>query len=124
MEYASGLPDGPGYLRITQFDDFADESYDVDRKKFEQALDTVFAVAERDGWRGLVLDLRLNDGGFDELGIALASRLTDKPHFAFQKRARDTQAASGFTPYEKLRCRPAPAPASTGRSRCWSATSR
>ncbi|MFF3894244.1 S41 family peptidase [Streptomyces sp. NPDC001812] len=110
VEYASGLPDGPGYLRVTQFDDFADESYDADRKKFEQALDTVFAVAERDGWRGLVLDLRLNDGGFDELGIALASRLTDKPHFAFQKRARDTQAASGFTPYQKLRVSPSTRP--------------
>lgn len=110
VEYAGGLPDGLGYLRVTRFDDFADESYDVDRKKFEQALDTVFAVAERDGWRGLVLDLRLNDGGFDGLSLALASRLTDRPHFAFQKRARDTRAASGFTPYEKLRVSPSARP--------------
>ncbi|WP_406727158.1 S41 family peptidase [Streptomyces sp. GD-15H] len=110
VEYAGGLPGHLGYLRITQFDDFADESYDVDRKKFEQALDTVFAVAEQDGWRGLVLDLRLNDGGFDGLGLELASRLTDKAHFAFQKRARNTQAASGFTPYEKLQVTPSARP--------------
>ncbi|PWI08263.1 peptidase S41 [Streptomyces sp. NWU339] len=110
VEYAGGLPDDLGYLRITQFDDFADESYDADRKKFEQALDAVFAVAEQDGRRGLVLDLRLNDGGFDDLGIALASRLTHKPHVAFQKRARDTRAASGFTPYEKLRVSPSARP--------------
>ncbi|WP_406351213.1 S41 family peptidase [Streptomyces sp. NBC_01635] len=110
VEYASELPGHLGYLRITQLDDFADESYDVDREKFTQALDTVFAVAEQDGWRGLVLDLRLNEGGFDGLSLELASRLTDKPHFAFQKRARDTQAASGFTPYEKLQVSPSARP--------------
>ncbi|MFC9853452.1 S41 family peptidase [Streptomyces prasinus] len=110
VEYAGGLPGHLGYLRITQFDDFADESYDVDRKKFGQALDTVFAVAERDGWRGLVLDLRLNHGGFDGLSLALASRLTDTSHFAFQKRARNTREASGFTPYEKLRVSPSDRP--------------
>lgn len=110
VEYASGLAGGLGYLRVTQFDDFADESYDVDRKKFGQALDTVFAVAEEDGWRGLVLDLRLNDGGFDSLSLALASRLTDEPHLAFKKRARDTRAPSGFTPYETLRVSPSTRP--------------
>lgn len=110
VEYASGLTGGLGYLRVTQLDDFTDDSYDADRRKFQQALDTVFAVAEEDGWRGLVLDLRLNDGGFDSLGIELASRLTDEPHFAFKKRARDTRAASGFTPYEKLRVEPSTRP--------------
>uniref|UniRef100_UPI0012FEC935 S41 family peptidase n=1 Tax=Streptomyces prasinopilosus TaxID=67344 RepID=UPI0012FEC935 len=114
VEYAGGLPGRLGYLRITQFDDFAGESYDVDRRKFEQALDTVFAVAERDGWRGLVLDLRLNHGGFDGLSLALAARLTGTSHFAFQKRARDTRAASGFTPYEKLRVSPGDRPGFRG----------
>ncbi len=110
VEYASGLPGHLGYLRITQFDDFAEASYDDDRKAFEQALDTVFTTAEQDGWRGLVLDLRLNDGGFDSLGLELASRLTDKPHVAFRKRARDTQAPSGFTPYERPRVSPSARP--------------
>ena len=114
VEYASGLQGDLGYLRVTQLDDFADESYDMDRQEFEQALDTVFTVAERDGWDGLILDLRLNDGGFDSLGLELASRLTDKSHFAFQKRARDSRATSGFTPYEKLRVSPSDRPGFQG----------
>ncbi|WP_280392214.1 S41 family peptidase [Nocardia brasiliensis] len=40
--------------------------------------------------RGLVLDLRINGGGSDSLGLQLAARLTDRPHFPYAKKTRNT----------------------------------
>lgn len=114
VEYAGGLPHDLGYLRITQLDDFTDGSYEEDREAFEGALDTVFRVAEEEGWRSLVLDLRLNDGGFDELALELASRLTDTSHVAFRKRARDLDADGGFTPFQEVTVSPSDRPGHDG----------
>ncbi|WP_406447291.1 S41 family peptidase [Streptomyces sp. NBC_00876] len=117
LEYATGLPGGMGYLRITQLDELGGEesSYDDDLARFKDALDTVFIQGARDHWRGLILDLRLNDGGHDALGQELASRLTRYPHVAFKKRARDLNAPSGFTPYETVNVGPGRSPGFHGR---------
>ncbi|MCX4966979.1 S41 family peptidase [Streptomyces sp. NBC_00654] len=117
VEYATGLPGGTGYLRITQLKELDGEesSYDDDLARFKRALDTVFIQGARDHWRGLILDLRLNDGGHDALGQELASRLTRHPHVAFKKRARDLSALSGFTPYETVNVRPSRYPGFHGR---------
>ncbi|MGW4234673.1 S41 family peptidase [Streptomyces sp. NPDC004980] len=117
VEYASGLPGGMGYLRITQLDELGgeDSSYDDDLARFTRALDTVFTQGARDNWRGLILDLRLNDGGHDALGQELASRLTRHPHVAFKKRARDLDAPGGFTPYETVHVVPGRSPGFHGR---------
>ncbi|MGH8920428.1 MAG: S41 family peptidase, partial [Actinomycetes bacterium] len=39
--------------------------------------------------KGLVIDVRVNDGGSDVYGTALAARLTKKPYTAYSKIARD-----------------------------------
>ncbi|MFF3209862.1 S41 family peptidase [Streptomyces sp. NPDC002886] len=115
ISYAD-LPDGRGYLRLSGFGgytesgDFASESAELDR-----VLNTVF-TAERTGrLRGLVIDLRINGGGSDELGLRLAGRLTDRPYFAYAKRVRNDPADAGrFTRPQPLYVRPARGPRYTG----------
>ena len=83
------LKEGIGYLRVTTFYDYADEGgYMAQLRCLQHSLDTMFAGAEK--MNGLVIDLRLNNGGDDPLGIEIASRLTDKKYLAYTKAARKT----------------------------------
>jgi hypothetical protein len=81
------LPDSIAYLRINSFfgyvrgGDFASW-----RNALEAALDTVFADTR--GWRGMVIDARVNGGGADPLGLQIASRLAAEPYTAYAKVAR------------------------------------
>lgn len=124
QEFAQGrisyadLPDGRGYLRLSGFGgytpsgDFASESAELDR-----ALDTVFTAGRTARLHGLVIDLRINGGGSDELGLRLAARLTDRPYFAYAKRVRNDPAdATRFTRPQSLYVQPARAPATPARS--------
>ena len=43
-------------------------------------------------WKGLVIDVRLNGGGADPYGIAIARRLTSTPYTAYVKQARSDPA--------------------------------
>ena len=80
-----------GYLRIRSFSGYAKGgSYEAGLEALEAALDTVFARA--DSWQGLVLDLRINGGGADPYGLAIASRLTSSPYTAYAKQARSDPA--------------------------------
>lgn len=112
VEYATGLPGGLGYLRVNRLDGFSGDrsSYDTDRERFNGALDTVFGRARQDHWEGLILDMRLNDGGHDVLGLDLAARLTQERHYAFKKRGRDLDDPSGFTPYQDFNVEPSTRP--------------
>jgi C-terminal processing protease CtpA/Prc len=56
----------------------------------EAALDTAFASTS--AWKGLVIDVRLNNGGADPYGIAIARRLTARPYTAYVKQARSDPA--------------------------------
>lgn len=81
------LADSIGYMRITGFAGYAqDGSYRSMLAALEAALDTIFADTR--GWRGLVIHVRINGGGADPLGLAIASRLTSAPYAAYAKVAR------------------------------------
>lgn len=81
------LPDSIGYMRITGFAGYTPEgSYRSQLAALEAALDTIFADTR--GWRGLVIDVRVNGGGADPLGLAIAARLTAAPYTAYAKVAR------------------------------------
>jgi len=81
------LNDSIGYLRVTSFSDYIpDSGYAADRRALDAALDTIFAST--DGWRGLVIDVRINGGGDDPLGLAIAERLATTPYTAYAKVAR------------------------------------
>jgi len=53
----------------------------------QRSLDSIF---ESGRLKGLVIDVRLNKGGDDPLGIEIASRLTDKKYLAYAKAARNS----------------------------------
>ncbi len=91
------LPGRIGYLRITAFGGYATSDAFVDQlAALEAALDQIFAGG--DSLQGLVIDVRLNPGGSDVLGVAIASRLATEDYLAFSKVARNDPAdASRFT---------------------------
>ncbi len=75
-----------GYLRVTTFYDYVDgEGYADELQSLQESLDTIFGGEKLNG---LVIDVRLNHGGDDPLGIEIASRLTDKRYLAYFKVAR------------------------------------
>jgi hypothetical protein len=80
-----------GYLRIRGFSRYSkDGAFESGLAALEAALDTAFANART--WKGLVIDVRLNNGGADPYGIAIARRLTATPYTAYVKQARSDPA--------------------------------
>lgn len=108
------LPDSAtGYLRISTFSgyDTKDRSYAADLAELDRALSAVLARPPH----GLIIDLRVNGGGSDALGIHIAERLTDKPYIAYSKRARnDPTDPTHHTRPEPIVVTPAPGPRYTG----------
>ncbi|MBO1416546.1 S41 family peptidase, partial [Streptomyces sp. FH025] len=84
------LPDGLRYLRVDSFSDYADGFFVAQAEELDRALDTL--LADPDRIAGLVIDVRVNGGGSDVLGLQIASRLTDRPYVAYRKVARDDPA--------------------------------
>lgn len=99
------LPGGQGYLRISGFGGYAREGapYAAQLAELDRALDTVLSQERTRRLKGLIIDLRINGGGSDSLGIHLAERLTDTPYVAYSKRARNDPA----DPSEHTRPQPA-----------------
>jgi len=111
------LPGGRGYLRITAFEGYGtdDNLYPENSAVLASALDSVFTKARIDAWQGLIIDLRFNTGGDDELGLQVAGRLTDTPYTAYTKQARNDP--NDPTRYGRLRTvtvTPATGPRYTG----------
>ncbi|MFF4320464.1 S41 family peptidase [Streptomyces sp. NPDC001568] len=98
QEFANGqisyadLPDAKGYLRIAGFTDYDDQdpTYAAQLAELDRALDTVLTPARTASLRGLIIDVRVNGGGEDALGLHVAGRLTDTPYTAYRKRTRHT----------------------------------
>ncbi|MFF7592250.1 S41 family peptidase [Kitasatospora purpeofusca] len=101
------LPGGIGYLRVSAFDGYVEDGpYQDHAAELDTALDALLAHPER--LNGVVVDLRLNGGGSDELGLRIASRLTDRPFLAYRKVARNDPAdPTGFTRPQPSVVRPA-----------------
>ncbi|MFH9726356.1 S41 family peptidase [Streptomyces sp. NPDC017254] len=88
------LPGGQGYVRISGFGGYAGAGapYAVQLAELDRALDTVFGQERTRRLKGLIIDLRINGGGSDSMGIHIAERLTDTPYVAYSKRARNDPA--------------------------------
>ncbi|WP_407286028.1 S41 family peptidase [Streptomyces sp. BP-8] len=118
LSYAD-LPGRIGYFRVTQFAGYtAKGDYAGDTAELDRALNSVFTRARTQGptaLRGLIIDVRLNGGGADPLGLRIASRLTDRPYLAYRKRARNDPRDPGrFTTPQPARIRPYHGPVYTG----------
>ncbi|MBP0452761.1 S41 family peptidase [Kitasatospora sp. RG8] len=108
------LPGGIGYLRVSGFDDYVDDGgYQDQAAELDRALDALLAGPARP--HGLVIDVRLNGGGSDELGLRIAARLTDRPYLAYRKVARnDPDDPTRFTTPQPIPVRPAAGARHTG----------
>jgi Peptidase family S41/Tricorn protease C1 domain len=84
-----GMLDGSiGYLKIWSFANYADAlDYAMQVQALETALDAIFRDSEK--LQGLVIDVRLNTGGYDGLGLRIASRLAGQDYLAYSVEARD-----------------------------------
>ncbi len=72
---------------------------------FDRALERVFTDLR--GLDGLVLDLRINGGGYDALARLLAGRLASRPYLGFTKRARsDPEDPTRYTPSSRVMVEP------------------
>jgi C-terminal processing protease CtpA/Prc len=95
--------DSIGYLRIDWFPLHCDN-----------ALDQIFREASE--LKGLIIDERLNTGGYDSFGLALASRLTSHEYLAYSKVARnDVIDNGGRTAPQRITVRPSSRPGFSGQ---------
>lgn len=109
----SRLADDIGYLRLRSFDGFHAGDFEAGLMALEAALDTIFTGAGR--WKGMVIDVRINDGGADPYGLAIASRLANAPYLAYTKEARaDPNDPAKWTPGQDSRVVPATGPGFKG----------
>ena len=91
------LDETTGYLRILSFSGFsAAGDFASGLAELEEALDTIFSDANL---KALVIDVRINSGGSDPYGLAIASRLTAHEYLAYNKVARaDPVERNKWTP--------------------------
>ncbi|MEV5687783.1 S41 family peptidase [Streptomyces sp. NPDC052164] len=118
-QYANGaigyarLPGGIGYLRVSRFIAYTAGEYGhaIDSPELARVLDRIITRARTSGpdaWRGLIIDVRVNMGGMDGLGLQIANRLTDHPYTAYAKQTRnDPQDDTRLTPRQTMRVVPA-----------------
>ncbi len=74
-----------GYLRILSFSNYATGGFAAGLAALEAALDDIFSDR---ALAALVIDVRINGGGADPYGLAIASRLATREYLAYTKEAR------------------------------------
>jgi hypothetical protein len=113
LEHGMLAPD-VGYLRLRSFSGYhPDRSFESGLAALDSALDEIFAGAG--SWRGLVIDVRINGGGADPYGLAIASRLTDREYVAYAKQARnDPRDATRWTEAQPSYVKPSTRPGFRG----------
>jgi peptidase S41-like protein len=99
------LDDSTGYLRILSESGYTEEGdYTSGLAALEAALDNIFSDRKL---RGLVIDARINMGGADPYGLAIASRLATTKYVAYSKEARmDPVDRTQWTPGQPSMVRP------------------
>lgn len=112
MEYGH-IDDSTGYLRILGFYGFtAAGDFVSDSAALESALDTIFSDAKL---KALVIDVRINPGGGDPYGLAIARRLATQEYLAYTKVARaDSVIHNKWTPGDPSIVKPSTRPGFRG----------
>ncbi len=107
------IDNSTGYLRILSFSDYSnDGGFAGGLAALEAALDTIFSDP---ALNRLVIDVRVNFGGFDPWGLAIASRLATGEYLAYTKEARaDAVDRNKWTPGDPSRVRPSSRPGFRG----------
>lgn len=107
------LDDAIGYLRILSFSGYSKEGgFAAGLEPLEAALDAIFSDP---ALKALVIDFRINFGGYDPYGLAVASRLATGEYLAYTKEARaDAADRNKWTPGDASRVRPSSRPGFRG----------
>jgi hypothetical protein len=102
-----------GYLRIFAFYGFSESpGFAAGLNALESALDEIFSDPNL---KALVIDVRINFGGEDPYGLAIASRLANRPYVAYTKVARaDPVDRNKWTPGDRSEVRPSTRPSFHG----------
>jgi len=98
-----------GYLQLNSMVDFASLNGDAgpaDYKKLAQAcrdfMQQVMSIAKQQAYSKIIVDVRNNFGGFDQISLLIASYFNDVPRPVFSKQHRiytDSQRLKWSTPY-------------------------
>jgi hypothetical protein len=114
-QWQYGITDsGIGYLRILSFGDYARHgALPTSLRAIDGALDKILGDPEV---RALIIDVRLSFGGDDQLGLAIATRLTahEYPAYAIQARS-DPDDSRVYTAPQRVMVRPGKQPRFNGR---------
>src|SRR5262245_10297329 len=112
IQYAH-VDEETGYLRILSFSNYAKEGgFAAGLAALEAALDDIFSDH---ALRALVIDVRINSGGADPYGLAIASRLATTEYLAYTKEARaDPVDRNKWTPGDASIVRPSTRPGFRG----------
>ena len=107
------LDQATGYLRILSFSGYSKEGgFAAGLAALDAALDEIFADPKL---KGLVIDVRINFGGYDPYGLAIASRLATREYLAYTKEARaDATDRNRWTPGDPSRVVPSSRPGFRG----------
>jgi hypothetical protein len=107
------VDDATGYLRILSFSGFSEKgAFEDDLSALDKALDAVFSDPTL---KRLIIDVRVNFGGADPLGLAIASRLATGDYLAYTKEARaDAVDRNKWTPGDANWVRPSSRPGFRG----------
>jgi hypothetical protein len=102
-----------GYLRILAMGGYAKRgNSESDLRILESTLDAILSDADL---RSLVLDLRINFGGNDSFGLAIASRFTNSDYLAYTKQARNSPTdRTSFTTGQPIMVHPSNRPSFRG----------
>lgn len=102
-----------GYLRIISFSHYSDTpGFAAGLEALENALDEIFSDPNL---KALVIDVRINFGGEDPYGLAIASRLATRPYVAYTKVARtDPVDYNKWSPGDRSEVRPSSRPSFHG----------
>jgi len=94
------LEPGYGYIRITQFQQRTGED-------LNKAIDDLKKKASKDGFKGLVLDLRNNPGGLLDAAVAVSDAfLTEGVIVSVRGRHLDSQHSFQATPIDRIKGAP------------------
>lgn len=109
IQYGMVAPD-VGYIAVVSMGGFIDVEPDAAAEELvalDAAMDDAFSLFEDKGARSAILDLSLNTGGYDFVGLAIAGRFAAERRIAYTRRAGDDPFAEEFTihvePFDGLR---------------------